>query len=323
MQVSIIIPTYNRINELSDALNSVLTQTAFPLEVIIVDDSDDDRISDLCQKKEIQFLNFHIKLKYIRNYRQRSNAIARNTGIDNTNGDIVLFLDDDVILDKNFLLNILEVYEKYPSAVGVQGYITNVTKYPSWRNEFNRLFSIGFYEKDKCRVLKSTHNTYPIPLTTIINCQWMSGANQSFKKNILTEFRFDENLKSYAFKEDLDLSYRVFKKYPQGLFITPHSKLIHLISQNSRLNSDIMLNIQYVNSFYIFFKDFNGSVSEKIIFYWSWIGYLLIPLPVLLFFSLITFNKPNMIKIKSHYISFLFVLLHLDEIRQGNLTYKM
>lgn len=321
MKISIIIPTYNRDDELNNALNSVLIQTVLPLEIIIVDDSDDDRIFQLCQKKENNFLSCQIVLKYVRNHRQKSNAIARNIGIDYTQGDIVIFLDDDVTLEKDYLLKILEIYQKYPSAVGVQGYITNFKNYPFWRNAINRLFFIGFFEKDSCRVFKSTNNTYPFPLTKIINCQWMSGANQSYKRNILKEFKFDENLKLYAFKEDLDLSYRIFKTYPTGLFITPYAKLIHHHSQISRLSFDLILKIQYVNSFYLFYKNFNSCLSEKIIFYWCWMGYLIFLLPISLLLSIITFNKQNIIEKLCRYKSFLFVLSHLDEIKRGNLHY--
>jgi glycosyltransferase involved in cell wall biosynthesis len=103
MQVSVIIPTYNRQKDLKTCLNSILIQTKLPKEVIIVDDSDNDKIENLITEENGIFENKNIDLRYIRNKRGKSLTIARNVGIDNSTGDVVLFLDDDVILDKDYI----------------------------------------------------------------------------------------------------------------------------------------------------------------------------------------------------------------------------
>jgi len=101
MQVSVIIPTYNRLKNLKETLNSVIVQTTLPKEIIIVDDSDDDKIKNLIEYKKSKFEKRRTLLKYIRNKKDKSLAIARNIGIENATGDIILFLDDELMLNKN------------------------------------------------------------------------------------------------------------------------------------------------------------------------------------------------------------------------------
>ncbi|MEM1585977.1 MAG: glycosyltransferase family A protein, partial [Candidatus Bathyarchaeia archaeon] len=51
-----------------------------------------------------------------------SSATARNIGARVAKGDIVLFLDSDVILLEDYIENILEVFENHPHVLGVQGF---------------------------------------------------------------------------------------------------------------------------------------------------------------------------------------------------------
>jgi cellulose synthase/poly-beta-1,6-N-acetylglucosamine synthase-like glycosyltransferase len=46
--------------------------------------------------------------------------------VENSKGDIVLFLDSDVVLEKNFIEEVLRVFKERPDAIGVAGYITNI-----------------------------------------------------------------------------------------------------------------------------------------------------------------------------------------------------
>ena len=88
--ISVIIPTYNRYELVNRAIDSVINQTYKDIEIIVVDDcSDDPRYEELKNNKNI---------KYIR-LEKRSGlpACGRNTGIKNSSGDWVAFLDDDDI----------------------------------------------------------------------------------------------------------------------------------------------------------------------------------------------------------------------------------
>jgi glycosyltransferase involved in cell wall biosynthesis len=88
-KVSIVIPTYNRACLLRKAIFSVLNQTYRDFEIIVVDDASNDNTIDV-----ISALN-NKKIKYVRNEYNKGEAGARNTGILNTNGQYIAFLDDD------------------------------------------------------------------------------------------------------------------------------------------------------------------------------------------------------------------------------------
>ena len=318
MNVSVIIPTYNRANDLKDALVSILKQNKPPKEVIIVDDSDDLRTSKMIESMREVFSYKRIALKYLRNTKERSITIARNMGIMHTTCEVVLFLDDDVILDKNYIREILKVYEKYPSAIGVQGYIKNFDH--SWlTNLLNQAFFSFFLEKNKCRILPSGGNTYPYPLTKIVNCQWLSGTNQSYKKTLFHQFKFDEKLKKGSIGEDLDLSYRIYKTYPKALYATPYATLSHKKTKTSRPGMKSKVYMKTAYSFYLFYKNINQTILNKLTFILSHLGRLIQEL-------IGVFVKKDAQRLKLYSIkylmdSYIFVLKHLKEIKEGELKF--
>lgn len=316
MDVSIVIPTLDREEELKDALDSILRQTKLPKEIIIVDDSDNYKTRDLIEQMHRNFLNKGITLKYLRKKEEKNLAMSKNIGVTQATGEISLFLDDDVILDKEYVREILKIYERNPNAIGVQGYIISESIHTcSSRlvNLVHKIFFLFFKEKDKCRVLPSGRSTYPIHLPTrIIKCQWLSGI-ASYKKNIFKEFEFDENLKEYSLGEDKDFSYRIYKRYPNSLYMTPHAKLIHK-SSPSKLNSRCKIYIETIYPAYLFFKNIKQTPRNRIIFLWSNFGRLVVNMRIML-----TKKKPRSI---AYLIgSYIYILNHLNEIKNGSFNF--
>jgi len=87
MLVSVIIPTFNRANKVLGAIDSALTQTYQPLEVIVVDDGSTD-----ATMAALDSLSGRIKVI------QQANAgpsAARNCGVAAANGEMIAFLDSD------------------------------------------------------------------------------------------------------------------------------------------------------------------------------------------------------------------------------------
>ena len=185
----------------------------------------------------------NIDLRYIRNKRGKSLTIARNEGIDNSIGDVVLFLDDDVILNKDYVKEIARVFDKnLEKRVG--GVVGNILLE-------NRQKSFGAFIKYKITLLLETlffldqcagdgkfrlsgFPTGRVELADdrIHEVEVLSGANMAFRREILNEFRFDEKLKGYVFMEDCDIAYRVSRKYKN--IYTPFAKLVHNLSPTAR-----------------------------------------------------------------------------------------
>src|SRR5207237_7043535 len=88
-KVSVIIPTHNRSGFLRLAVLSVLKQTFPDFELVIVDDASGDDTPAVVKRFEDP------RIRYIRHERNLRIAAARNTGISNSTGEYVAFLDDD------------------------------------------------------------------------------------------------------------------------------------------------------------------------------------------------------------------------------------
>ena len=88
--VSIIIPVYNVEEYLEDCLKSVVEQTFLDKEVILIDDGSSDSSGTICD-------NYSKKYSYIRTIHKENGGLssARNRGIEEANGEYVIFIDSD------------------------------------------------------------------------------------------------------------------------------------------------------------------------------------------------------------------------------------
>ena len=84
--ISVIITCYNHAKYLPEAIESVLAQSYKEIEIIVVDDGSTDHTRQVCERYPV--------VKYIYQHNQGLSA-ARNTGIDHSSGDYLVFLDAD------------------------------------------------------------------------------------------------------------------------------------------------------------------------------------------------------------------------------------
>lgn len=93
--VSIVLPTYKGCDVLERAVNSVLTQTYSLIELIVVDDNSPESEERKATEVIMSKYETNDKVKYIRHEKNKNGAAARNTGIKNSYGEYIAFLDDD------------------------------------------------------------------------------------------------------------------------------------------------------------------------------------------------------------------------------------
>ena len=99
--ISVVIPTYNRANTLPSCLKSVIDQDYQHWECLVVDDFSTDFTKDLVN----EWSNRDSRIKYILNKRSKGAQGARNTGVIESNGDWICFLDSDDCLSHSSISN--------------------------------------------------------------------------------------------------------------------------------------------------------------------------------------------------------------------------
>ena len=92
LKVSIIIPVYNSEEYIKRCLESVINQTYKNLEILIINDGSKDKSDEIIKSYKDD------RIKYI-TQENRGLSGARNTGIDNSTGDYIMFLDSDDSID--------------------------------------------------------------------------------------------------------------------------------------------------------------------------------------------------------------------------------
>lgn len=101
--VSVIVPVFNRMGMLGEAVASVVAQTYRPLELIVVDDGSTDGTEELCKKLAIE------KSPLVRAIRQANGGpgVARETGRQVARGEFIQYLDsDDLLLPRKLELQV-------------------------------------------------------------------------------------------------------------------------------------------------------------------------------------------------------------------------
>lgn len=108
--ISVIMPTYNRKNVIKNAIESVINQTFLSYELIIIDDGSTDGTENFI-KMEYDSLLKDKKIRYIKTM---NNGVckARNIGLNNSNGNIIAYLDSDNVWHNDYLEKMIYVLDK-------------------------------------------------------------------------------------------------------------------------------------------------------------------------------------------------------------------
>jgi len=118
---SVVIPTYNEAADIADTVRCVLAQTLPAREVIVVDGGSTDGTL-----ARLRAWRGDRRLRVISEGLRRGVAAARNTGARAARGDIVVFLNADVLLPRDFLARLAETYADGAHAVSVDARVENL-----------------------------------------------------------------------------------------------------------------------------------------------------------------------------------------------------
>ena len=96
--ISIIVPVYNAEQYLCKCIDSILSQEYSNWELLLIDDGSKDSSKKICK-------SYSLKDKRIKTFSQKNSGpgAARNKGLDEANGEFIVFVDSDDWVDSNFL----------------------------------------------------------------------------------------------------------------------------------------------------------------------------------------------------------------------------
>jgi GT2 family glycosyltransferase len=219
LKVSIIVPTVNRPVEIANLLVSILASTVLPHEIIIVDQSQADYRSGVVAS----YPPLGPRLVYIHDTTIRGASAARNVGIELAEGDAILFLDDDVILEPGFLAEIVRTLCDRPECAGVSGVITNYERSPLLYRLRTWLLYWGPFVDDRQKYYENAgalRGQGPFRITR-------AGSGLfAVRSALLTSIRFRILFGDYELGEDVDFSFALARH--GQLLLTPDAGLVHL-----------------------------------------------------------------------------------------------
>ena len=97
-KVSVIIPVYNTEQYVAKTIESILNQTLYDIEIILINDGSKDNSLSILE----QYAGIDKRIRLI-NQDNKGLSVSRNIGIEAANGEYILFMDSDDLLDKNTL----------------------------------------------------------------------------------------------------------------------------------------------------------------------------------------------------------------------------
>ncbi|HMA53628.1 MAG TPA: glycosyltransferase family 2 protein [Acidobacteriota bacterium] len=275
LNISVIIPTRNRVNSLIETLTSIGRGAFLPREIIIVDQSDVP-----LDKSELRAAvdgTVSLKVLYLE---APSSSQARNEGAAAATGDILLFMDDDVLLDARSLSELARVFEDEQIAF-VDAMHTG--KAPP-QGRYPDILGVLFMRKKLLRkggyVCKGAMvGRYPDRVHDIVDTEWGMGFFFAVRKRLFDRYgiRFDENLRSYAYAEDLDFTYSFCKKaVSQGhrAVLDPRIYVHHVGSQEWRLPNRKATYVYVIHRLYLSYKHFQNP-WYRLLLVWSDLGEIL------------------------------------------------
>jgi MoaA/NifB/PqqE/SkfB family radical SAM enzyme/GT2 family glycosyltransferase len=213
MDISIIVPTCNRNEKLAQCLESLFKQNYPPdrFEIIVVIDGKCIGTEELLEKISSEYKN----LRYVVQ-QKRGPAAARNLGVDLARGEIVGFTDDDCILDKAWIKNMVDFHRLDKDITAVGG-MTEAGK-----DNINALVSQFLANGAIKSIVNNQEEIIFLPT-----------CNVSFKRSLLEKEKFDERFCLPA-GEDLEYFWRLFNKGHRFLY-KEEVKVLH--NRQSRLHS--------------------------------------------------------------------------------------
>ncbi|GMW01919.1 MAG: hypothetical protein AMXMBFR84_30550 [Candidatus Hydrogenedentota bacterium] len=270
IRCSIVICTKDRVHDTQKCLASLAAQTESPDEVVVVDSGSDNTDAIV---RQYAVGNPAVRVNYLRS--EPGLTLQRNVGIRAATCDILHFLDDDVILDPDYIAEIQRVFRLSGNedVVAVSPILRLPKQVSPARMALFRFFGMP-HINGTGRMLPSGFGSYT----------WYSGYTDvhelevgcgccAYRRSIFDRITFDEHFYGYGFLEDLEFSYRAGKL--GRILCNPKAGMLHVETPSARTDHKELAAMQIYNHYYVFKKHLPKTPYHWAWFWWSELGFSL------------------------------------------------
>ncbi|MGK9476891.1 glycosyltransferase [Melioribacter sp. OK-6-Me] len=276
-QISVIICTYNRARYLPIALNSLKEQKfdKNEYEIIIVNNNSTDNTEKVC--KDFIDQNPNLNIKYVIE-KQKGLSAARNRGINEATGEIIIFIDDDAELTPNYLEEAKKFFSQHPNVDAMGGKIIpkyEENKEPEWMSVF--LWGLVTKSDWGNKIKKYPYSKYP------------PGCSMAFRKSVFNDIGlFNTDIHSRCDDKYIFLQ---LKKRKKRFLYNPNFVLYHHINKE-RLELKSLKNISLLVGEGERIRLRNSNIFSKILKVIEYILKLIISIFIGIFFIItMQYNK--------------------------------
>ena len=210
MDFSVVIPTRDREEDLSACVTSIARQRLLPVEVLVVDDGEISQGVRAAIEGELSRAG--ISFRYFKKDKPGS-AESKNLGAGEAIGELVLFLDDDVVLEADYIRSLSRIWERQADEkmlAGVCGVIRNATAKHFPERVFDRVFCL--HSSRPWSILAWGFQTWDYGLRGEQEVQWTPCGLTSFRREVLQRYQFRALEQGRTALEDLDFCWRLFRE---------------------------------------------------------------------------------------------------------------
>ena len=222
IKISVIVCTYNRDRFIYETLSRIAKNTypAYRYEIILINNNSTDLTAEECQRFRHDYptVNYHYFIEY-----SQGLSHARNRGIIESNGEMLVFLDDDSFINNSYLQRLADYLEQYPDTDAFGGKIKPLFEnntIPKWLSRWTYSWVSAIDKGEKVRVFKG--KAYPI------------GANMGIKRTALPEGLFNtalgRNKDNLMGGEEKDIFNRL-QAANKNILYFPEIEVLHIIPE--------------------------------------------------------------------------------------------
>ncbi len=276
MTFSVAIPTYNRPEALSLCLKSILDQSLLPDEILIIDDGYlDNQFVDTLRDKVEKVLPSFVYYQKNQTLERRGLAESKNIALKKASGEIIFFLDDDLVLAQGFFKSIMKIWQEKQTdqkLIGVAGVISN-NRWPGKVEKiYNQVFNLT--SKKDWDITPVGFQVWNDQLDHVSEGHYAHGGVVSLRRVEASNFGFSVFGGGRTGLEDVDFCWRV-KKRDFYFIIEPAARTDHYHSQETREKEYLSGQKESQNRIEIFGVQGEKGMKARGLFFWSMLGWVL------------------------------------------------